>query len=258
MLDTKSLKKTQASREAALARAGQSGTDFKFKWMRAAQLENGTYTMRILPRHPEKCPKGFHLYSTHGVEKIPTEAPTKVLCTESYDPGAPCFLCDVVDAIYEGNVLNKLPESVKGAINRLRPWRRVLIPTTWYVRSEVITSGGRENTKFYPDDSEEKGIIFEVTADTLIDRIVELNEMHPNLSLETDQGYYMTFNKQGNKYKLRLGEQMALQTPSLIEDYPALTKFGTKFRMDDAQTEALCMSTWWWKHVDPYIDFSGD
>lgn len=219
---------------------------FVYNFMKTAQLLDGVYRVRFVPAHPEKCPSGWHLTSSHAIETLPGEKPIRVLAKECYDPENPDgYLDRLLSLIVENKLLDSLSEGVKAAVGKLEPWRRILIPCIWGIR-KVSNANGRDT--YAPDEESMTPIIWEVTANSLLERIGDLFDADPFLGEET-RGRNCRFKKQGYKYFLD-PEGVATPFPKdkrhlIAEDYPALSKMGFKDKKDEAAIIALVKSSWW-------------
>lgn len=107
--------------------------------------------------HPKLLPQGFHDYIMHYVEKEPhrqksdhesqeqydqwKEANTiRILCTRSYAPGQPCFICKLIEWLDGYDVLDPkvIGQGAFDALIRMSPanCRRVVIPML--IRGSVV------------------------------------------------------------------------------------------------------------------------
>lgn len=219
---------------------------FVYSFMKTTQLLDGHYKMRFVPAHPEKCPQGWHLTSSHAIETLPGEKPIRVLARECYAPEDPVGYIDrLLTVIYDNDLLDNMSEDLKAAISKLEPWRRILIPSIWYMK-KVSTANGRDT--YGPDDTVMTPVIWEVTANSLLERIGDLFDSDPFLG-EENKGRICRFKKQGNKYFLD-PEGVATPFPKekrhlIAEDYPALSKMGFKDKKDEDAIIALIKSSWW-------------
>lgn len=81
------------------------GSKFTDRWplfsRKAFTMENNsptTYYIRPVS-HAQYCPDGFHIYVKHPIPFDATGSKQNlsyILCTKSYDPSLPCFVCDLV------------------------------------------------------------------------------------------------------------------------------------------------------------------
>jgi hypothetical protein len=224
--------------------------EFVYNFMKTAQLLDGVYRVRFVPAHPEKCPSGWHLNSSHAVEVLAGEKPVRVLAKECYDPEDPeGYLDRLLGLIRENNLLDTLTDGVKAALGKLEPWRRILIPSVWGMR-KVSTANGK--ITYAPDEDSMTPVIWEITANSLLERIGDLFDADPFLGEET-RGRNCRFKKQGYKYFL---DPEGVSTPFpkekrhlIAEDYPALSKMGFKDKKDEDAVIALVKSAWWAKSL---------
>ncbi len=226
--------------------APKRNKDFVYSFMKVAQLLDGQYRMRFIPAHPEKCPQGWHLLSSHAIEALPGEKPIRVLARECYAPEDPVGYIDrLLTVIYDNDLLDNMSEDLKAAISKLDPWRRILIPSVWYMK-KVSNANGRDT--YGPDETVMTPVIWEVSANSLLERVGDLFDSDPFLGEET-KGRICRFKKQGNKYFLD-PEGVVSPFPKdkrhlIAEDYPALSKMGFKDRKDEDAIIALIKSSWW-------------
>lgn len=95
-------------------------------------FETGAHVIRFLS-HPTLLPAGFHKYTTH---KIPTATgdPIKCLCTETWDPGAPCYMCSLIKDLDDAKN-NKNDSILNEATLTPRLFKVVVENATMYCRS---------------------------------------------------------------------------------------------------------------------------
>lgn len=250
---------------------GQSFRDLKkkeytFNFARNSDFVDGVFRFRFLPPHLERAPLGYHLLSLHTIEISP-DNDQRVLAQESWDPDYdpntdPSFIDSLLQLIRDNKdtTYDRMSDAAKNVVNKLLPWRRFLYPVAAYVRKESYMENGRTKVRYYPDNNTEKptGLIWEVTAEGLVEAIDELFDTYSDLS-DLRKGRDLRFTKKGNKYKLMASPTATpANMPALVSDYPNLVRMGLKQKMTDDQILALCQSAWWAKEFAKVgIDLNG-
>lgn len=252
---------------------GQSFKDFKkkeftFQFARCSDFVDGSFRLRILPPHIERAPAGYHLLSLHTIEVTP-ENKVRVLAQESWDPEynpekEPSYVDALLQTIHTNMEVtyNRMTDACKNVVGQMVPWRRYLYPVALYANKEPYLEEGRNKIRYTPNhsaDARPTGIIWEVTAESLVERIAELMNDHPDLG-DIKRGRFLRFKKKGNKYRLDAEpDPSPIHVPDLIMDYPNLVRMGLKQKMTDDQIRTLCMESWWAPHFEALgIDLAGD
>lgn len=237
---------------------------FSFKIAKPSSFDDGRYAMRFLPGHPERCPKGYHIYATYSVETQPGTC-VEVLCQPD---NGPSYIDRLIEAMGNPSVSGSLPADLREWLARLRPTVRYLFPTIWYVHSrevDVLCSDGvpRKFPQYSPAsmrETEPTPIIWDVRAVRLLESIVELHQDIPQLS-DPEGGCYCAFKKSGSSYSLSaLPPQKPLDKRAAKflenEHYPNLVAWGRKIRMDDAQQAALIQNSWAARLLGKFINLA--
>lgn len=252
---------------------GQSFKEFKkkeftFQFARCSDFVDGTFRIRILPPHVERAPQGYHLLSMHTIEITP-ENKVRVLAQESWDPDynpqeEPSYVDALLQMIHENMdvTYNRMTDACKNVVGNLVPWRRYLYPIAIYANKEVYVEEGRNKVRYTPNhdpNAKPIGLIWEVTAESLVERIGDLMTDYPDLG-DQRKGRFLRFRKKGNKYRLDAEPDKApFVAPDLISDYPNLVRMGLKQKMSDDQIKSMVLESWWAPHFEALgIDLGGD
>lgn len=256
MMDVKGLRDAQNSSAARHASEGGGKGRGQLKFISHKDLAPGKYKFRILPRDATRCPKGFVISSYHGVTKDVGEKGIYFPCPSTYSDD-PCYACDILDAVKEAKLKDKLPPDVWKEIDEtLRPSYSILYPTTWFVREEKEQGRTREFTKYFADSSQpEQFFIFEVTSKSIKDALESIFEKDPMITHEGDYGSYLTLIKdQNNHYEIRVGEKEPMTNPKLVAAMPNMANFGFKKRLGYSGQESLFKSAYYRKDIEKYIE----
>lgn len=229
---------------------GKAGGDF-FPVLKPARLGNGTYLIRFLPPHPEKCEDGYLHLSTHSVQQALGGADrTSVECLAR--SGEDCAICDVLMdlAPYKRHLSSMVVEALDG----MAPWSRVVFPATVFAKRV----NPEDRKTMWKASKEEVGVILEVSVygekKGLAVDILNLFEAAPHMN-DQKKGSYIQLSKAGNSYSLKVAKGGPLQNEALIKSYPNLPRFyfDGKYpikQMTYAQQERLLEACWWYREPD--------
>ena len=231
--------------------------EFSFPWTSLGPaFSDGGYKMRFLA-HPTKCPRAFHLYSTHAIEIDPGRDPKKVLCTETYNKDLECYCCTLMDICDDDDVWPYMGEDLQDVLSNLKARRTFLFPVAMYAKK---ISNGKEGPNWEPLESEETGVLLAVSQKTVLERIKTLFQRYPKIADKGAEGRYVWLTKDGRNYSIDPDDEKSIlnNLDLLGEGFPKVMEFGFKDKkLSSERVEAMIRGSWWGKKLGEFVDLDG-
>ena len=283
MFDGEGLEKDLQSRSASLSSARSSKTRKEdYSWLNLGAIdpsprrgdEYTPYIFRLMPEHHLKCPSGYHKYTLHKIQMDAEGGQVhKILCTESYAPDEPCYLCELAQLIESecrGEVEARRPD-LWAALEMLYPFRSFLFPAVFHNLAPVFkkipkATGGDQDvidSAGYAKDATPMGAILCITNRTVLRRMADLTAKFPGLNSPT-KGLLLDLVKKENGHTVldvHSDERSALENKEFWLDdkrYPNFPAFGKYARKDYTAIESLVQAAWFAKPLSKWIDLSSD
>lgn len=223
---------------------GGTGKGSRFPYLSTSKLDNGTYTVRLLPPFPERCPEGWLRVSIHWVFiGMGDEKPTRFECIA--DSETPCYICQLQETLAEDK--DKLSTQIQEILTRSVAIPKLVVPVS--INAEPY-SPGEIGSKFKKSPTE-NGAMLEISAQGLQRKIFNLLNTDRYFN-HPDKGRYFLLSKNHNIMDVVVSDQMPsspLNDKSLIDSkaYPnmvsAYFKNVNRFTFEKQQ-EALGFA-WW-------------
>lgn len=235
------------------------GGDFKFKPMYWSSLVDGKHMIRLLPKHPTKCPQGFLRLGQHKIEIRMGEKPQEVVCT--YQPGkegADCYVCDLLESIQEE--LSTFGKDVQAAIEMAAPRTLFLFPAIVQVKPDpkFVPTEGRKYAPWVFDERARQGAILQLEGKRVLTALFDVLQEYPEAN-DPDEGYWLSVTKMGKELPIiRAAKSPSPLTAAEAEmmvdrEYPALypvPKFMKGLQeLNYDQQKTLVSQAWWAKEV---------
>jgi hypothetical protein len=191
------------------------GSGFAFSYLSTSKLEDGTYTVRVLPPSPEKCPEGWLKVATHSVlVNQGDQKGTRVECIKEED--TPCAICEALETIADD--LYTLPDHLQEIFNKMVSIRKLVLPATIF--AQPVRPGDMATT--WKKSEKENGAMLEIRAVSTQTELFNLMIADPLLT-HHERGRYFQITKRYNMTKVTLpadSKPGPLKTPDLMKQYP--------------------------------------
>jgi len=224
------------------------GSGFVFSFLSTSKLDDGQYTARIIPSHPERCPEGWLKVATHSVlMNIGDEKGTRVECIKEEDQ--PCAVCEILESISDD--IHTLPQHIQEVFNKMVAIRKLVLPATIFaepLRPNDIATTWRKSTK-------ENGVMLEIRAAGTQADLFNLMIADPMFT-HPEKGRYFLFTKRHNTTKAILPADSSpgpLKNPDLLKSYPNMVGayFKNVKRLNYADQQQFLETAFWFK--DPKV-----
>lgn len=272
MRDIAGLNKAYSPEKTAGKFGKKSDKKYEFDFTECYRWDPQDYTIRILPPHPEKAPKGWVKKDTHLIQRTP-EITTPVTCSKVF--GAVCPFCVFLDTIkaqadpdvkkrpfpdLEQFVWDRLDDELQGALADLELKEKYMLAITVFAderEEKYIGNDGKEKTKkLLSPGTKEIGKILTVEvarAKTLHKALTAIVSADQAVAMSDEEGSYLILTKGEKSYDIKHHPDLRstpLQRQDLLQKYPNLMKLQGK-QMTEEAGEAMMASSWWWKHLVP-------
>lgn len=221
---------------------GSSGS--RFPYLPTSKLENGTYSLRLLPPMPEKCPEGWLRVASHSIlQSLGDEKPVRVECTFRGED-SPCRICEVLETLADEK--SSLPTLYGEALEKARPISKLVLPV-------VLTAEPSSDGKYRPS-KKEQGAMLEIYAATLQRKVATLFATDRYLN-HAEKGRYIMFVKNHNQMDLVVptsSEPGPMKDTSFMapSSYPHVVNAHLKHlkKLSYEEQEKFLSTCFWMKH----------
>lgn len=223
---------------------GNSSSGNRFPYLGTSKLENGTYTVRILPPFPERCPDGWLRVAIHWVFlSLGDEKPTRFECIK--DSETPCYICQVQESLAEDK--DRLPAAIQEVLARAVAIPKLVLPVT--INAEPIKPG--DISSKFKKSSAEKGAMLEISASTLQRKIFNLLNTDKYFT-HPDKGRYFFLTKNHNVMDVVVSDKMPsgpINDKAFLDSkmYPHMVNayFKNVSRFDFDKQQQAIDEAWW-------------
>lgn len=234
-----------------------SGPREGFSFAQSAAFQDGEYLFRFLPPDVNKAPHGYRVVRYHEIEVQPgggNAGKVNILHPSSFPIPIeePSYIDEVLECFSEVPA-SKIPDSLREVLASLKCKTRYLFPTVW--RASAYQEGAFTNYK--PSSTSIAGVIWDVRAPTLVDKIAKISTQFPDAN-DLDKGRWLRFRKARYDYSISEGPEEPLPSDAraLLPMYPNLSAMFTKWQADRLKTMALLKSAWFAPMIEKFVSLS--
>jgi hypothetical protein len=222
-----------------------STTGRRFPFLSTSKLDDGSYTVRILPPHPEHCPEGWLRVAIHWLFiGMGDEKPTRFECIR--DSETACYICQIQESLAEDK--DRLPTQIQEILTRSVAIPKLVLPVS--INAEPYNPG--EISSKFKKSATEKGAMLEISAAGLQRKIFNLLNADRYFT-HADKGRYFLLTKNHNMLDVVVSDNMPscpLNDKTLIDSktYPHMTNayFNKNVnRFNFVQQQEAVDKSWW-------------